>query len=1772
MEAADTEAAGMMEGVGAPPAMADKPDIMNDPTFDTNSTAKGKAMDESDTCRICRGEGSKEEPLFYPCKCSGSIKFVHQNCLMEWLSHSQKKHCELCKTSFHFTKLYSPHMPSSVPLLVFIRQAIVHTYRNILSWWRLQLVLFVWAICLPYFMRSVWKALFWIADGGWVKWQEVERRATATAQQYMDRLAATGTSPADLNHFTSRNAAASPVLSHVANAMPSMLAPISSVAFDYAGKGPLLFRLGKKLVRVMASKISNESIQATPRLPATNLTTEPRLETGSSLLSDVDFLKTLTRYPKINGILVDMFEGQIITLSIVVAFILIFLIREWVVQQIPAMAMAAVADAAAQEVQAELVAAADAPADAQQDTNADQNPSQAQPEPNPPVDNTNNAMPAEERRPPRILARARLRRQERPAVPELAHHGLPPLQLDPPNSPVSSNQASADIEQWDDPDSDDDDPFELSAGLSPIEARPGMPAKESLDQAAEIRRTLEESSVGAGQKDWPGLKIFMDLWTRAGRRPSEVLQIIDQEGRTEELGWIVAAMKRLENDSTADQDTTTMIIAAAHAMDENKAPVEPPAEEQPDTSPASSPKHVSRLLENTHSHINYDAGTDGATQSISEDGPNPDPENSQSAKSVSEALPLGLRDISNQQLDGSSDYPPSRNDESDGSFVVLSNDSVLDASTSTYTEDNPFHPDYDGPMPSSSAAVPREPADVPINEIITHFGNQEQNIPGLIEERDRLMREARNAHGSNEQTGTIDAANHGPSDNANPPRGYLDSILDWLWGPPPPIATRPDAQDVDEEHIVDQVEEEAPFVPMAQGRPVFEADEVQDEEPAPAAQDPQVFAAAPEAGLDANGVEAVEDGEDLEGIMELVGMQGPLFALVQNAVFCSVIVALTIAVGIWMPYISGKLFLIFLANPISLLIKLPLRWVSTAADILVDMCILSTGCAFYWTDTAIGFLCRPLTRFIPFLAIITEKSSLSEGARQYAEGALNRLAKTLVSTSGSFLDSDVPTFSAVAHESLIAIENGFSASIKASFGALTDVFNVTSTHELTEHVASVAQSLSNNSASLADIVAHGITDLKFSVQSLSLNKMLRVDLTIPQRTTPLDFTLALWDSKDRTLAIIFGYIFFALIGVAYLKISAFGKGKNAAGKVEGSIADALYQAGGVTKVILIISIEMIIFPLFCGLLLDMALLPLFDNVTFMSRLNFSLAAPYTSLFIHWFIGTCYMFHFALFVSMCRKTMRTGVLYFIRDPDDPTFHPVRDVLERNLLTQLRKIVFSAVVYGALVMVCLGGVVWGIYYAFDGIFPIHWSPNEPILEFPVDLLFYNFLMPVAVKFFKPSDALNQVYGWWFRKCARSLRLSHFLFGDKREDEEGRHVRRTWRALFDRELGDPSKPITNEQYTIQENQGAEAYFVRDGRYVRAPASDQVRMPRGTRTFLEVDEHNQRVDKLDDPETGPHGSKNEQFTQVYVPPHFRLRISVFIFLIWLFAATTGVCTTLVPLVFGRSIFARITPSHLRMNDIYAFSIGIYVLGGTFYGTLFVCRRLTHIHTYISTSIADFRTRSFFGRIQSRLYRAIRICYTYTAFTILLPALFALLVQIYAIIPLHTYFGISSDRHTIHLVQDWTLGVLYIQAIGRLILYYSQSRPADSLRAIVRNGWLDPDARLATRAFIFPATALMLFLLAVPLALGRVVSGLFYQGGEEVVATLVYRYSAPALLGLAILAVTLGSLKRALQAWRGRIRDEVYLIGERLHNFGESRRVGRAAAGGRLAVRAQRL
>lgn len=71
--------------------------------------------EQKSACRICLNEvESVEDPLISPCKCAGTMRFIHLNCLKEWLRskvsskvtekgmsfHIKDLTCELCKSDF----------------------------------------------------------------------------------------------------------------------------------------------------------------------------------------------------------------------------------------------------------------------------------------------------------------------------------------------------------------------------------------------------------------------------------------------------------------------------------------------------------------------------------------------------------------------------------------------------------------------------------------------------------------------------------------------------------------------------------------------------------------------------------------------------------------------------------------------------------------------------------------------------------------------------------------------------------------------------------------------------------------------------------------------------------------------------------------------------------------------------------------------------------------------------------------------------------------------------------------------------------------------------------------------------------------------------------------------------------------------------------------------------------------------------------------------------------------------------------------------------------------------------------------------------------------------------------------------------------------------------------------------------------------------------------------------------------------------------------------
>jgi E3 ubiquitin-protein ligase DOA10 len=86
---------------------------------------------------LCEEDDMLKNPLISPCKCDGTMKFIHMDCLREWLnSKSSSKEsnppgvktycwkvleCELCKTRFP-DRIASPEEKSKIINLLYFEK------------------------------------------------------------------------------------------------------------------------------------------------------------------------------------------------------------------------------------------------------------------------------------------------------------------------------------------------------------------------------------------------------------------------------------------------------------------------------------------------------------------------------------------------------------------------------------------------------------------------------------------------------------------------------------------------------------------------------------------------------------------------------------------------------------------------------------------------------------------------------------------------------------------------------------------------------------------------------------------------------------------------------------------------------------------------------------------------------------------------------------------------------------------------------------------------------------------------------------------------------------------------------------------------------------------------------------------------------------------------------------------------------------------------------------------------------------------------------------------------------------------------------------------------------------------------------------------------------------------------------------------------------------------------------------------------------------------
>lgn len=850
-----------------------------------------------------------------------------------------------------------------------------------------------------------------------------------------------------------------------------------------------------------------------------NVTT-PILSHHPSLLSEVKFLQKLSSAsPALGGFVIDVLEGQIITIVVVICFILIILVRDYVVQQQPDINMRA------------AFAAAD------------------------------NAAPAGDVAPAAMPAEAPMLVQLNPT------DGLAQDDIDHLAGPEQEDDDS--IVQAVDGDSDEQAAIWSSVYPTSIDsaAQQRGPAK---DRATANSRSNSPSMDLQHDSPSPAAEKYVRIWREAHGDADLVRAIARREDVEEELAYYLDLGQAQASRNQADMSGNQV---------ERSTPRSTSAWDQPEEEPQHSGKGKSAVV--------YEP-SDAAGGHIQSSRPRSATDGPQTLGGVN---PLARNNWSFSDSPSESPRPDpvaGLPGPSQWNYITPPSSTLAESASSSPSGRTPSSSDHDELL-SHAASVPPQtmlhdtdtPSDGGQPEDWEAFSDLDTQIEPL--------------------QGTEGAADE--DIQQRPGGGLAQRVADFMWRdveaiPLHELPPLPDPADEFFDHEQD--------IMIAGGDNPLD--------------DAEVMAAAAAAGIDAE-AEAIEDAEDLEGILELLGMRGPIAGLFQNALFCAFLVTITLLTGVFIPYNLGRLSIWLVANPIR-----PVRMVISLSKTVQDLAMLMLG---FVSTLALGCLNGVISFFRPDSPQLDMIRNLVQRSWFLMENAGGSLRDSGVTDFYLISTDEVRNFSIVSHAALLSIKSQVAMVLSTIVESLLFIFG----GDYPNKVANIFSWTTTTAA----LVWQSLKDLP----SLISNSWV-IDLGSPETVLLPDPELASWGAMDRLWVILGGYVAMCVITGLYL-----GRGSPIAGRIglewETTIIELLVQASGVMKVILIIGIEMLVFPLYCGLLLDVALLPLFEDTTVMSRMMFTVNYPLTSVFVHWFVGTGYMFHFALFVSMCRKIMRKGVL-------------------------------------------------------------------------------------------------------------------------------------------------------------------------------------------------------------------------------------------------------------------------------------------------------------------------------------------------------------------------------------------------------------------------------------------------------------------------------------------------------------------------------------------------
>ncbi|KIM24200.1 hypothetical protein M408DRAFT_331945 [Serendipita vermifera MAFF 305830] len=586
-------------------------------------------------------------------------------------------------------------------------------------------------------------------------------------------------------------------------------------------------------------------------------------------------------------------------------------------------------------------------------------------------------------------------------------------------------------------------------------------------------------------------------------------------------------------------------------------------------------------------------------------------------------------------------------------------------------------------------------------------------------------------------------------------------------------------------------------------------------------------------------------------------------------------------------------------------------------------------------------------------------------------------------------------------------------------------------------------------------------------------------------------------ASDRTLAVLFGY----LITVAGLAVHT-----------RITMQKSSYMVLMLFKVACFVLFEAVIKPLLFGFVIDIFTLSLFPGVSVQSRISFWNSAPYSNLFHHWLVGNVVVVQFLYFLQDLQKALRPGALLQVRKVLDPATPSIREMISKSIMWHSLKYALTLTSNLCLLWIVLGLTIDVNNLLTSNFVPLRWDLRRPLSDVPIDLIILHIFLPATFRFLKLKRIIRNTVKTFFTEWSRFLNLQSVILGE---------------TLID--------PVA-------------------GSYWRVPvAEDAIRLA-GRPSAIQTDalgngltqEDRDMIDLQIFASRKSQRIPQNDYKVVFYPDHYRVRIGIFLIVLWAAFFGTAWTSITLPIRIGRLTF-KLLLNKTDVHDAYSWIVGLYLFWFASFVKYLVGREQRRWSKYLSTRTRNAFPVKLFVRHTAAMLGRLALAVMWLVF--LLPLLIGLFFEIYLVVPLtyHLHPGLTP---TVRLADAWAGGMI----IGAIVLRAARLGQPDQLPELFdrirREGWFKIKAR-ALASELGPITAGLIGLVIGPLILQILLPA--WLGDEYARGSAVLKVFLPTLIVMAVMSTLVTTAHGLLYLWVEAIRDQQYLDKEIIQNLEDS-------------------